>query len=103
MEGFTFEKLDELIHGCFKKAISRVFLQETWLTKDNSTDNDISIPEYNIFRKDRLNGAHGGVLAYCRQDICATEIMDNVIFVKFEVLWLQIKYGDHLQCLSTPT
>lgn len=61
VEDFTSEKIDELTHLVVKEKPHLVFFQETWLTKDSSTDDETSVPGYNIFQKDRSNGVHGSV------------------------------------------
>ena len=39
-----------------------VLIQETWLKQERYCENDIEITGYNLYRKDRFNGEHGGIL-----------------------------------------
>jgi hypothetical protein len=51
-----------------------IALTETWLTPF-TTDAQISIPQYNVFKADRITrGSHGGALLYIHSDLPVTNI-----------------------------
>ena len=50
-----------------------IALTETWL-KPYITDAQINIPQYNVFRADRLTRSHGGSLLYVHSDLSVTNI-----------------------------
>ena len=89
-EGLTADKIGELSHLMAAGKPHVVSIQETWL-KPQKPDSEISIPGYIIFRKDRTDAEHGGVLTYCRHDLCATLLESNFESEGFEVIWLRIK------------
>lgn len=68
-----------------------VMIQETWLKPDKYSDNDIDIPGYSLFRKDRVTSDHGGILAYVKNEMCVTMIDQNIKTKDLEVLWLHVK------------
>lgn len=60
----------------------------SWLTHSSSTA-AISIPGYNVFRKDRESGRGGGVLIYVREKF-KCELISWPIEVKAECIGLNI-------------
>ena len=62
-----------------------ILLQETWLNF-KKFDTEISISGYDLFRKDRVNGEHGGILAYCQHDLCVTYVENSTATLGFEVM-----------------
>ena len=62
---------------------------ETWLT-DFVHDNVIQIPGYNVVRRDRLIGQHGGVCLYVKESI-PFEILSQYHNDQFEVLWVKAR------------
>ena len=45
-----------------------ICITESWL-KRHHTDAQINIPEYNLFRADRIDRSHGGVITYIHQNL----------------------------------
>ena len=45
-----------------------IFLTETWLSSDTS-DAELSIPNFTIIRSDRVGRARGGVAMYLRNEL----------------------------------
>ena len=75
-----------------------LFLQETKLdilclneSKVDLSINDaeISVPNYNIFRRDR-NKHGGGVLVYCKDNL-HVKVLKHLCSTKHESIWLEIK------------
>ena len=57
-----------------------IALTETWLTPF-TTDAQISIPQYNVFKADRITrGSHGGALLYIHSDLRVTNKSNISIF-----------------------
>lgn len=67
-------------------------ITETWFTK-NHLDCTVGIPNYNLFRRDRVAGRGGGVCAYIRSNIdCSVfqPVHDHSARPKsLEILWLE--------------
>ena len=53
-------KIDEIRSVVLDKKIDIAAFTETWL-RDSIQDTIIDIPGYQIYRKDRNGGSHGGV------------------------------------------
>ena len=66
-------KNDQIKHLLLESNIDYLFLSETWL-HSNSPSAALSVPGYNIFRKDRSEGKAGGVLFYVKDHIHCTQI-----------------------------
>ena len=45
-----------------------ISVDETWLN-DTFCDNEIEIPDFTVFRHDRINGSHGGVALYIKTNL----------------------------------
>ena len=60
-----YPKKDEIEFIITKNDFDVLCISETWLS-EHVKDNDISIPGYNIFRKDRKHSLGGGVLYICQ-------------------------------------
>ena len=74
-----------------------ICIVESWLNSD-ILDSEISIPGYQVFRKDR-NRHGGGVLVYTRVELdCST--IDHP-FTDLELLWLSIHRGNFRLTLGT--
>ena len=54
------------------------------------TDQIVSAAGYNLIRRDRCVGQHGGVCAYIRKTI-KYQVLENLSDVRFEVLWLTLR------------
>ena len=96
-------KLDELLTLVQCEHPDVICIVESWL-KSDILDSEISIPGYQVFRKDR--NRHGGrVLVYTRDELdCST--IDHP-FTDLELLWLSVHRGNfrltlHGNLLSSP-
>ena len=61
-------KLDEFRVYLSNPKICVLSLNENWLN-DTVTNDEVSVPGFTIFRKDRTHGTHGGVTLYVRNDL----------------------------------
>lgn len=66
-------KREQLEHLLINSNTDFMGFSETWLCS-SSPDAAISLPGYNIFRKDRLSGKGGGVLLYVKNSINCKQI-----------------------------
>ena len=64
-------KIDEIRSVVLDKKIDIAAFTEIWL-RDSIQDTIIDIPGYQIYRKDRNGGSHGGVCTYVRDGIHTT-------------------------------
>ena len=62
---------------------------KTWLS-DRIHDNVIHIPGYNIARKDRILGHHGGVCLYIKNSI-AYQVLSQCQHPPLELLWVKAR------------
>ena len=62
------KKLDELHQLALYNNVGMICITETWLTS-NIPDSSVSIPGFNLFRKDRVATFGGGVCVYLDQRI----------------------------------
>ena len=79
-------------HDCDVFCVS-----ETWLG-EQFKDNDLEIPDYNIYRKDRVDALGGGVCIYIKNHV-AVKIRKDIMFDEIEALWLELNEGDKRCCL----
>ena len=61
---------------------------ETWL-KESIPDQSIKITGYQLFRRDRKNGSHGGVCAFIKDSIECKTLLD--LHDDYEILWLLLR------------
>ena len=66
-----------------------VSLVETWL-QSHIHDNVINIQGYNLIRRDRVEGIHGGVCVYIKDSMAFT-VLDELYNSSFEILWINIR------------
>ena len=84
-------KHEELKFYLTNKKIQVFSVNETWL--DSSiADNEIAIPGFNIFRRDRPKGSHGGVALYVRSEL-QPFLMVNLFDEIVESVFVKIKLG----------
>jgi exonuclease III len=86
-----FSKLDELRHllRTSIKCVDVYGVTETHLSLSIS-DCVLSVPGYNLHRRDRLQNKYGGVAAYVSHKLCA-ERRKDLESEHLESLWLEIK------------
>lgn len=78
--------LTALVHSANPDILA---VSESWLRKSvNSTE--ITIPNYNIFRQDRV-AKGGGVAIYCRDKLQSSVILSRSVPKQFELLLLKIQ------------
>jgi exonuclease III len=85
-------KLDELRLFCDKYQPHVLSLNETWL--DNSfMDNEISLPGYNLMRRDR-NRNGGGLVVYVAENLGFNQLENNAIIPpideNIEAIWFEL-------------
>ena len=66
-----------------------LFITETWL-RNTIGDNHIFLADYNLIRRDRTSGQHGGVCFYTRNHIKCRRL-DKLEDPNFEVLWVHTR------------
>ena len=65
-------------------------ITETWLS-NYIHDNVVSIPGYNLVRRDRIDIPHGGVCTYIKKGLNYT-VLDDLCDDKIETTWLQLRH-----------
>ena len=76
-------------------------VSETWL-HEYMKDDEIHIPGYNIFRRDRITGVGGGVCIYVKENI---NLRTDLMFENIEAIWAEIRQGDSkylVSCIYRP-
>ena len=68
-------KLDEVSFAIANANLDIACIPETWLS-DHIHDNLVSIPGYNLVRKDRIDVTHGGVCTYIKKGLKYTVLED---------------------------
>ena len=77
-----YHKYEQLLHICENSECEMLCISESWLT-NNITDDMISIPGYNLYRRDRdeasgkLRGGGGGVCVYVKSKLVGN-VCDNM-------------------------
>ena len=61
-------KIDELRAFISNRSLDFLFVTETWL-KNTVGDNQISLENYNLYRRERFSGQYGNVCVYIRDQI----------------------------------
>ncbi|XP_071944696.1 uncharacterized protein [Antedon mediterranea] len=72
-------------------------ITETWLS-DNVLDAEIAMKGYNLFRKERANKAHGGLLLYVNEKLHVT-ICNELCQLNPESLWCTVEVDKHNKVL----
>ena len=67
-------KREQLEHLLCNSNIDFLGLTETWLTC-SSPEAAVLLPDYNVYRKDRIKGRGGGVLLYVKNTVKCKEIL----------------------------
>ena len=83
------KKLDELHQLALYNNVGMICITETWLTS-NIPDSSVSIPGFNLFRKDRVATFGGGVCVYLDQRI-PCKILHSCDDNHVESLWLSLR------------
>ena len=82
-------KIDEIRHFVSQDYPNFIFITETWL-RESVEDNQVTLPGYNIQRRDRSSGDHGGVCLYLNEGI-KFNILRDIEDSNSEVLWVQTR------------
>ena len=97
-------KIDELQVFVMEESPDFIFITETWL-KEDICNNKIQLPCYNVTRRDRRNGLHGGVCLFSRESI-KIEVINQYDDTNQEVLWVLTRPSRHprgIPCIITGT
>ena len=86
---FIAPKIDEIRVVLNNLNVDLGCFVETWV-QEHITDQTVSAAGYNLIRRDRCVGQHGGVCAYIRK-IIKYQVLENLFDAKFEVLWLTLR------------
>ncbi|XP_028416439.1 uncharacterized protein LOC114540505 [Dendronephthya gigantea] len=81
-------KIDEVQDVVRRGNYQFISIVETWL-QSHIHDNVVNIEGYNLIRRDRINGQHGGVCTYIENTI-GFELIENLTNDLFEVLWIKM-------------
>ena len=68
-------KLDEVSNAITYANLDIACITETWL-RDHIHDNVVSIPEYNLVRRDRIDVTYGGVCTHIKKGLKYTVLED---------------------------
>ena len=82
----------------------KTFWFRTHRTHQYINDDEIYIPGYNIFRKDRTTGIGGGVCIYVK-DRMQVNLRDDLMFENVEAIWIQMGQGGTkylISCIYRP-
>ena len=82
-------KLDEVSDAITYANLDIAYITETWL-HDHIHNNVISIPEYNLIRRDRIDMTHGGFCTYIKKGLKYT-ILEDLYDDKIEAIWPQLR------------
>ena len=73
-----YPKLDEIISVVVKHDSDVFCVSETWLG-EQFKDNDLKIPDFNLYRKDRVDALGGGVCIYSKNHL-TVKIRKDLMF-----------------------
>ena len=93
----SISKIGRNSYCCQEPWFRRFCVCETWLG-DQYKNNDVSIPGYNIFRKDRSDTKGGGVSLYVK-DHFVVKTRNDLMFDEVEAIWLELNQGGQRNCL----
>ena len=83
-------KIDEVQEVVRSGNYQFISLVETWLQNHiHDHVHVIDIEGYNLIRRDRINGQHGGVRMYIKDSI-RFELLETISNEQFEVLWINL-------------
>ena len=98
-----YPKIDEIRCILDKNNFDIFCVSETWLHKYIKND-EIRIPGYNVFRKDRTTGVGGGVCIYVKETM-HVNMRADLMFENIEAIWVEIRQGDTkylVSCIYRP-
>ena len=92
-----YPKLDEINAVVVKQDFDVLCVSDMWLG-EQFKDNDLEIPDYYIYRKDRVDALGGGVCIYIKNHL-TVKIRKDLMFDAIEAIWLELNEGDKRCCL----
>ena len=92
-----YPKLPELSLMAKDLNLDCISVNETWLN-DTFSDNEIEIPDFTVFRHDRINGSHGGVALCIKTNLSPSKA--NLPF-NTESIWVLIKINSSKLLVSS--
>ena len=92
-----YPKLDEINDVVVKHDFDVFCVSETWLG-ERFKGKDVGIPDYNIYRKDRVEALGGGVCIYIKNHL-TVKVRKDLMFDEIEAVWLELNEGDKICCL----
>ena len=96
-------KIDEIRSIVDKNDFDIFCVSETWL-HEYIIDDEIHIPGYDIYRRDRNTGAGDDVCIYVKEDIYVN-LRTELMFENIEAIWADIRQGDAqylVSCIYKP-
>jgi hypothetical protein len=82
-------KIDEVRDVVYRGNFQFISFVGTWL-QSHIPDSVVDIQGYNLIRRDRNNGQHGGVCIYLK-DVINYERINDLNNDQFEVLWINLR------------
>ena len=82
-------KIDEVRHYAHYANLDLICLTETWL-HCHIQDSVVSINGFNLIRKDRQEGSHGGVCVFIK-DLIPFIVLEDLSESPLEVLWIKLR------------
>jgi exonuclease III len=82
-------KIEELHAYTANASVDILCIVETWL-QNHIDDNIVTLPGYNLIRRDRRERIHGGLCVYIRNTI-NFNILHDFSSNEFEALWLDLR------------
>ncbi len=82
-------KIDEIREVLGNLNVDLGCFVETWL-QEHTVDQIIAAAGYNLIRRERCVGQHGGVCAHVQKTIRKYHVLENLFDASFKVLWLTL-------------
>ncbi|MGL5708301.1 MAG: reverse transcriptase family protein [Aeromonas sp.] len=92
-------KLPELIELVAVRKPQIVAIVETWFTPD-ILDQEVCLPGYSLFRKDRQAKFGGGVAAYVKNGLRVALHQNQLLAQQPDSLWLSLRASNEKKCLT---
>ena len=83
------KKVDEIEQIALLNSVGAICITETWLSPE-IPDSSISIPGYNLFRRDRIEAPGGGVCVYVDQNI-PCKLLEFNDQTELESIWISMR------------
>ncbi|MCG8046167.1 MAG: reverse transcriptase domain-containing protein [Candidatus Thiodiazotropha endolucinida] len=76
-----------------------ICISETWLD-DRTSDEDIRIDNFKLFRRDRPGDHHGGICVYIRSNVYSKR-RDDLELPNIECIWIEVSISNKKQLIGT--